>query len=191
MINALYFRFIGKVQVPKMLEIANHFLQLIPLDHALLNIWQKDGREALLQKLNLNTQNWDLETEHWEEINKGLLHYWLPQTKKYTSNFQFYTLWEINFIYKAVSVGNIGFEGFYNEDTLIISYAISKPFRNHGIASEAVQLLCQWVQADPTIKNIRAYTLPQNMASQKVLLANGFTKIISNQAHKQCYELKL
>ncbi len=174
-----------------MLEIANHFLQLIPLDYALLTTWQTQGREILLQKLHLKPQNWDLEEEHWQTINKGLIEYWLPQTKKYNANFQFYTLWEINFISKAVSVGNIGFEGFYNENTLILSYAISKPYRNHGIASEAVNILCNWALEDPTIKNIRAYTLPINKASQKVLLANGFKKIVSNQDQKYCYELKL
>lgn len=174
-----------------MIEIENEFLRLIPLDYNLLHFWNTQGRDNLLQKLGLSTQNWELEQEHWNTINKGISEYWLPQTKKFADNFHFYTLFEIVYTSKNISVGNIGFEGFYNENTLLVSYAISKPFRQFGLASEALYLLCNYFQNDPTIKKIRAYVHPNNIGSQKVLSNVNFQQIESDQAQNFCYELLL
>ncbi|HEM2808395.1 TPA: GNAT family N-acetyltransferase [Streptococcus suis] len=58
--------------------------------------------------------------------------------------------------------------------SVTIGYRIHHAFWNQGLASQAVSLLCHFLIEECQIKVIVAFVLPENRASQKVLLKNGF-----------------
>lgn len=58
--------------------------------------------------------------------------------------------------------------------SVTIGYRIHHAFWNQGLASQAVSLLCHFLMEECQIKAIVAFVLPENRASQKVLLKNGF-----------------
>lgn len=58
--------------------------------------------------------------------------------------------------------------------SVTIGYRIHHAFWNQGLASQAVSLLCHFLIEECQIKAIVAFVLPENRASQKVLLKNGF-----------------
>ncbi|WP_449450193.1 GNAT family N-acetyltransferase [Streptococcus suis] len=58
--------------------------------------------------------------------------------------------------------------------SVTIGYRIHHAFWNQGLASQAVSLLCHFLIEECQIKVIVAFVLPENRASQKVLLKNSF-----------------
>lgn len=73
-------------------------------------------------------------------------------------------------------VGVIGLKDIDHQDRKAhVGYWIGKEFRSRGIASEALELVCQF--SLETLKLNRLYTrvLENNPASMKVLLKNGFS----------------
>lgn len=72
-------------------------------------------------------------------------------------------------------VGDIGFKGKPNDDGMVeIGYHIVESERNAGYASEAVKQICLWAFEQPGVKGIEAECDQSNIASQKVLINNGF-----------------
>jgi [ribosomal protein S5]-alanine N-acetyltransferase len=57
-----------------------------------------------------------------------------------------------------------------------VGYAVDKAFWGQGIASEIVGPLCNYLLQYTTEANIIAFTDPDNLPSQQVLLKNGFKK---------------
>lgn len=158
-----------------MFSIQSERLQLIPLDHSLLRIWQSSGRETLESQLGLKPNSFQLEEFYRNETETALSNFWIPQTHKYPLDFCWYTNWEIILKPSSCSVGGIGFSGLPDNDGKCeIGYVIDQKFRNKGIAKEAVELLINWANQDPDLKAISAKTFPNNLASQSVLLSTGF-----------------
>ncbi|RWZ60725.1 N-acetyltransferase [Halobacillus fulvus] len=72
-------------------------------------------------------------------------------------------------------VGDIGFKGRPDDEGVIeIGYHVVASERGVGYATEAVEGLCQWAFEQPGVKGIEAQCDKANIASQKVLINNGF-----------------
>jgi [ribosomal protein S5]-alanine N-acetyltransferase len=173
-----------------LIEIESLRLLLVPLDHRLLSIWYENGREAMTQKLQLKSMEWEAEPIFLAETADALENFWIPQTKKFPDNFFWYTNWEIVLKNENVSVGGIGFAGYPDEGNTQIGYFVDKKFRNLGIATEALNALLDWGFMDPSLKTVLADTEKHNIDSQKVLIKNGFKIIGEGQAeHTQIMEV--
>ncbi|HFI0467819.1 TPA: GNAT family N-acetyltransferase [Streptococcus suis] len=61
--------------------------------------------------------------------------------------------------------------------SVTIGYRLHHAFWNQGLASQAVSLLCHFLLKECSIKTIAAFVLPENQASQQVLLKNDFHQV--------------
>ena len=80
-----------------MISIQTSRLQLIPLDHEMLQIWNLSGRESLEKFLQLLPNSWEVEKFYQDETELALRDFWLPMTKKFPLEFTWYTNWEMSF----------------------------------------------------------------------------------------------
>lgn len=72
-------------------------------------------------------------------------------------------------------VGNGGFKGRPDENGMVeMGYSVLDAFQNCGYGSEAVQALMTWAFSHPEVTSVSAETLPELIASQRVLEKNGF-----------------
>jgi RimJ/RimL family protein N-acetyltransferase len=71
-------------------------------------------------------------------------------------------------------IGGAGFHGAPVNEMVEIGYGIVGSQRGRGYASEAVALLVELCEGAPEVGVIRATTTPTNLASQRVLVHNGF-----------------
>ena len=63
-----------------------------------------------------------------------------------------------------------------DEDAVTIGYGVAPASQGRGIATRAVTDLLAWAKADPRVGTVVAETALDNLASQKVLTANGFVR---------------
>jgi len=61
--------------------------------------------------------------------------------------------------------------------SVTIGYRLHHAFWNQGLASRAVSLLCHFLLEECPITTIVAFVLPENYASQQVLLKNDFQQV--------------
>ena len=62
-----------------------------------------------------------------------------------------------------------------NTSTAEIGYSVIRTHRRHGIATEAVKAIVDEGFRRAVVRRLRAYCLPENVASRAVLRKNGFT----------------
>lgn len=75
-------------------------------------------------------------------------------------------------------VGSGGFTGPPDAaGTAEIGYSIAADWRGQGLATELVSGLVQQAAATGQVRRLVAHTQPENLASQYVLLRNGFTSV--------------
>ncbi len=73
-------------------------------------------------------------------------------------------------------VGTGGFTGPPDEAGMVeIGYSIAADWRGQGLGTELVAGLVQQAAATGAVRQLVAHTPPENLISQRVLLANGFT----------------
>lgn len=165
-----------------MISLHTSRLQLIPLDHEMLQIWNHSGRESLEKLLQLLPNAWELEKFFQDEATLALRDFWLPMTKKFPLEFTWYTNWEIILKEKSCSIGGIGLSGMpNNEGCTEIGYVIDQKFRGLGFATEAVHALKTWAFKDTDLKILKAETPIDNLNSQKVLQKNSFQQVSEKQ----------
>jgi RimJ/RimL family protein N-acetyltransferase len=158
-----------------MIKLQTPRLTLIPLDHQQLLIWKQLGHKGLEKILELQTNTWKMELFYEQETIQALNNYWIPQTAKFPLDYYWYTNWEIILNSSSCSVGGLGLAGLPdNEGTTEIGYALDQKYRGQGIATEAVQALCDWAFQDADLRVIRAETPVDNKGSQRVLEKNHF-----------------
>lgn len=58
-----------------------------------------------------------------------------------------------------------------------IGYFLLPAARGRGLATRAVRLLCAWLVAERGVTQLRLFTDPANVASQRVAARSGFTRI--------------
>ena len=59
---------------------------------------------------------------------------------------------------------------------ITIGYRINEAYWHRGIATETVALLIAYLCDDIGIQTIKAFVMPENKYSERVLMNNGFTK---------------
>jgi ribosomal-protein-alanine N-acetyltransferase len=77
-----------------------------------------------------------------------------------------------------VLIGDGGFKGPPDADgTVELGYALLRPYRNRGYATEAVQALLEWAFDSPGIRGVYAEAQMGNTASIRVLQKAGFREV--------------
>lgn len=96
---------------------------------------------------------------------------------------EWYTYWLIVIPAEDLGAGLIGFKGAPNESGEVeIGYGIHPVFQGLGYTTEAVRELVRWAFSHPQCKAITATNvLPDNYASQKVLVKAGFSEVASDE----------
>ncbi len=159
-----------------MKEITSDRLKLLPLSNKQLIIWQKKGRIALENSLNLNSNFWETDKFYETETKDALENFWIPYTLLNPERFGWFTNWEIILIEQNISIGGIGFGGYPEAGLSPIGYIIDAKYQNKGFATEAVECILEWAFSYEIVQKITAETPVENLASEKVLLKNGFKK---------------
>jgi len=96
---------------------------------------------------------------------------------------EWYTYWLIVITCENIGAGMVGFKGQPNAAGEVeIGYGIDPVFQGFGYTTEAVRELVRWAFSHPECKAITATgVLPDNYASQKVLVKAGFQEIGSDE----------
>ncbi|HZM15850.1 MAG TPA: GNAT family N-acetyltransferase [Candidatus Krumholzibacteria bacterium] len=77
-----------------------------------------------------------------------------------------------------IAVGNGGFQGDPTADGQVeIGYSVLASHQRQGYAPEAVRALLAWAFAHPEVHMVRAHTLPELVASIRVLEKCGFRPV--------------
>lgn len=79
---------------------------------------------------------------------------------------------------EPILAGEIGFKAPPSlAGSVDVGYSIISAFRGRGLATEAVRAMVAWAFAQPLVERVTAETLPENLASQRVLEACGFVEL--------------
>lgn len=111
-------------------------------------------------------------------VSKEVSPEWLVQLKSATS----YDPWTHGFglVHKAsgLTIGACGFKGPPGPDnTVEIAYGVVPDYQGNGYATEAAQALVAYAKSTPSVRTIRAHTLPEKNASTCVLIKCGFHQV--------------
>ncbi len=122
-----------------------------------------------------------IEREFDEDYRELLEYDKLPElNRKGKINF-FKTIWLAKNKNTNTLVADIFFRNIPNEiGSVEIGYSTFPEFRNQGIMKEMVNGFVNWAFKNPTVKIIRVETLKTNIASEKVLVSNGFKILKEN-----------
>lgn len=87
------------------------------------------------------------------------------------------TYWLLVLERDNIGMGLAGFKGVPDADGCVeIGYGINGIYEGRGFMTEAVCALVEWAFSHPECRQVIANTLPDNIASRKVLVKNGFTE---------------
>lgn len=87
------------------------------------------------------------------------------------------TYWLIHIKSENLAAGLVGFKDLPDaKGSVEIGYGIASTYQNRGYMTEAVEALVEWAFAHPECWQVIANTLPDNFASQKVLVKAGFSE---------------
>jgi RimJ/RimL family protein N-acetyltransferase len=76
------------------------------------------------------------------------------------------------------AIGGGGFKGEPGPDGIVeIAYWINEEFRGLGYATEVAEAIVAFAFADPRVRLVCAHTLPDAMASPRVLEKCGFMRV--------------
>jgi len=73
-----------------------------------------------------------------------------------------------------IAVGMISAKGTPQDGAVEIGYGFNRSVWGQGFATEIVAAFCEWIFRQPGISQIWASTRPENIASGRVLIKNGF-----------------
>lgn len=88
-------------------------------------------------------------------------------------HWNWYSMWRIEKT-DGTTIGDLCFKGLEPEKNPEIGYGILEPYQGQGYATEAVKLALGWAFQHSKIFAVEAETDPDNAASQRVLIKNGF-----------------
>lgn len=77
---------------------------------------------------------------------------------------------------KLISVLEV-FDYKKRSDSVTIGYRTNHDYWNQGLTSQALYLLCHFLVEECHIEIIKAFVMPENKASQRVLIKNGFQQV--------------
>lgn len=90
--------------------------------------------------------------------------------------------WGVWFVIHSESdivIGDVGFKGKPNHQTVEIGYGIQSDFQNQGFATEAVNAIKNWAFASNQVTKIIAECATENAASMRVLEKIGMSRTSS------------
>jgi ribosomal-protein-alanine N-acetyltransferase len=100
---------------------------------------------------------------------------WISKVKDHEADYEWYTHWLIVDPYQNIIIGGIGASGLPDENgKVMIGYYIDHKYEGKGFTTEAVRLFIEWMSKNKQLKSIIADTLVDGLASQRVLIKNGF-----------------
>lgn len=156
-------------------KIETNRLLILALNLECLVLLQKD-RSLLEKHLNLRFSGHQISGEAKIEVMEAMT-FWMKGVKEHPETYEWYTAWEIILKDKNQSIGGIGFTGLPDENgSTLVGYHIDERFRNEGFASEALQAMIAWAIKNTKLKQLIADTPLENIASQRVLIKNGFVQ---------------
>ena len=93
-------------------------------------------------------------------------------------NWVWYTCWFLIRETDNKIIGFLSFKGKPDQDSgsIEIGYSLGKDFEHNGYMTKAVDTLCRFAEQYSEVKKIKALTLIDNIASQKLLIRCGFRK---------------
>ena len=154
-----------------MIETAR--LKLIPLKHYQIELLKRSPK-ALAHSLGIKYQPKQSAPSALKELPDAI-EFWLHNTKLNPTNFEWFTNWKIILKSENVAIGGIGFTGSPDEmGETEVGYEIDERYFNNGYATEALSSIMQWAFINEDLAAIKANTLANHIASQKVLTKNGF-----------------
>jgi [ribosomal protein S5]-alanine N-acetyltransferase len=77
----------------------------------------------------------------------------------------------------GAAVGTGGFKGPPADGAVEIAYSVDSAYRSNGYATEIAGALVTYALAFAEVDVVRAHTLPENRASQRVLMKCGFEHV--------------
>lgn len=86
-------------------------------------------------------------------------------------------------LHSGLVIGGAGFHGPPVNATVEIGYGLAPSQRGRGYAREAVRLLVEAAAASSYVHAVRAVVKPDNVASQRVLEAEGFPRQSAEPDH--------
>ena len=87
-------------------------------------------------------------------------------------------------------IGMVGFKGVPNElGEVEIGYGLDSAYHNYGYGTEAVRALANWGLSRPNCKAILAWTMKDNVRSQRVLQKIGMVQMAETAEHL-CWRLE-
>lgn len=165
-------------------SIVTNRLLLLPLSYSQLLKYLQTNH-SLESELGLAPVRRIVSPELMEAFQQAIL----PAVAVSTDQGLYYTLWTIIHKEQKAMVGDCCFKGPPDKSGEVeIGYGIHAEFQNKGFMTEAVGALCQWVLNQSEVKAVLAETEKTNLASQKILLKNGFS-LYSKSAHMLWWRL--
>lgn len=162
-----------------MFQLYSDRLRLFPLNEPQLILLLK-SETALYRRLGLQIKRLEVVSAYSdfrEELKESIRDYTLPAFKSNRENYIWFTHWLIVLEDQALCVGGIGGSGFPDEKgESMIGYFVDRRFEGRGIATEAVKTFVDWLFLLPNLNAVWADTPADHIASQRVLLKNGFAK---------------
>jgi RimJ/RimL family protein N-acetyltransferase len=84
-----------------------------------------------------------------------------------------YAIWMFE-LKDGTHIGELCFKGLSADGIAEIGYGISDQYQNNGYAAEAVRAVLEWAFSHPEVIAVEAETVPDNIASKRVLEKCGF-----------------
>ena len=86
-----------------------------------------------------------------------------------------YAIWNMELKDESgIIVGDFCFKGLSDDGVIEIGYGLKEEYRHYGYMTEAVKAITEWALSQENVKQVKAETDAENIASQKVLLQSGF-----------------
>lgn len=144
-------------------------MRLVPLTLAQMQM-QLDDYPGLERSLGAKVTGNRLEKEMHKNVARGM-----DYMRQEPDHAIWNTLWAAILEEDSTFIGGIGFKGPANaEGEVELGYGFDAPYRNRGLATEAVRAMTQWAFEEPAVATITAETNYTNIASARVLQKSGF-----------------
>jgi len=83
-------------------------------------------------------------------------------------------MWAVELKQTGVVIGHCGLQRIEGGDEIEVFYLLDKPYWNQGIATEATRAALRFA-TERDLKNVVAFAMPENGASQRVMAKAGMT----------------
>ena len=88
-----------------------------------------------------------------------------------------YAIWNMELKDESgIIVGDFCFKGLSDDGVIEIGYGLKEEYRHYGYMTEAVKAITEWALSQENVKQVKAETDAENIASQKVLFRTGFIR---------------